>query len=281
MHNIPVYKQFSGEKKIALMDNSTVSFLEKMERYGISATRELLRGYDVIFIPGWVLEEVNASPYRSQYIENLISDGFPIYSIAEDSYAQFVDGEEGNLYKIVNAAVSMLGILKSYLRRNVQKEDPIDIVAYSDWITDMYNNWPLSDINTDTNHKKKKNAGEVSLTILAEIISWYRPESELITVFTQDCDSYNYQTEAHKQLKKVFFDRTPVDVSFKSNDFLLYQMYKNKTITQEKINEVRKDERTVIFTRKRADQSTALVTKKLNNSQYIELLGDGTVQIIF
>ena len=96
MHNIPVYKQFSGEKKIALMDNSTVSFLEKMERYGISATRELLRGYDVIFIPGWVLEEVNASPYHSQYIENLISDGFPIYSIAEDSYAQFVDGEEGN-----------------------------------------------------------------------------------------------------------------------------------------------------------------------------------------
>ena len=79
----------------------------------------------------------------------------------------------------------------------------------------------------------------------------------------------------------MFFDRTPVDVSFKSNDFLLYQMYKNKTITQEKINEVRKDERTVIFTRKRADQSTALVTKKLNNSQYIELLGDGAVQIIF
>lgn len=197
------------------------------------------------------------------------------------SSERFVNGEERNLYKIVNAAVSTLGVLKSYLRRNVQKEDPIDMDAYSDWISEMYRNWPLSDAHTETGREKKKNAGEISLTILAEVISWYRPEAEMITVYTQDRDSYDYQTEAHKQLKKVFSDRTSVDVSYKSNDFLLYQMYKNGTITLEKINEVRKDERVVIFTRKRTDESVALVTKKLDNNQYIELLRDGGAQIIF
>ena len=59
MHNIPTYQQYNGETKIALIDNSTIAFLEKMERCGVTAAKELLRGDDVIFIPNWVLEEVS------------------------------------------------------------------------------------------------------------------------------------------------------------------------------------------------------------------------------
>lgn len=32
MLNIPEYRNYSGETKIALMDNSTVAFLEQVER---------------------------------------------------------------------------------------------------------------------------------------------------------------------------------------------------------------------------------------------------------
>ena len=49
MLNIQDYQSYSGEKKIALMDNSTVSFLEQAERAGIS-TKELLEDYDAILI---------------------------------------------------------------------------------------------------------------------------------------------------------------------------------------------------------------------------------------
>ena len=31
---------------------------------------------------------------------------------------------------------------------------------------------------------KKKNAGEVSITILAEIVSWYYPETKTLTVYS-------------------------------------------------------------------------------------------------
>ena len=55
MLNIQDYQRYSGEKKIALMDNSTVSFLEQVERAGIS-TKELLKDYDAILIPNWVSE---------------------------------------------------------------------------------------------------------------------------------------------------------------------------------------------------------------------------------
>ena len=46
MLNIPEYRNYSGETKIALMDNSTVAFLEQVERAGISE-KELLIGYEV------------------------------------------------------------------------------------------------------------------------------------------------------------------------------------------------------------------------------------------
>lgn len=189
MLNIPTYTQYRGETKIALMDNSTIAFMEQMEHCGDSA-KELLRGYDVIFIPNWVLEEVEDSEYRCRYIESLKADGFPFYAIAEESYADLAEGEEGNLYKIVLAAVSSLAILKSYMRRFVEKQDSLDMAAYSEWISEMYQKWPISNTVTETGRVKKKNAGEISLTILAEVISWYYPGTEMITVYTQDRDSY-------------------------------------------------------------------------------------------
>lgn len=280
MLNIPIYTQYRGETKIALMDNSTIAFMEQMERCGDSA-KELLRGYDVIFIPNWVLEEVEDSEYRCRYIEALKADGFPIYAIAEESYADLAEGEEGNLYKIVLAAVSSLAVLKSYMRRFVEKQDPLDMAAYSEWISEMYQKWPISNTVTETGRVKKKNAGEISLTILAEVISWYYPGTEMITVYTQDRDSYDYQGNAHKLLKEFFNNRMPVEVSYKSNDFLLYQMYRNAMIELERIKEVRRDARVVIYTQKRSDQSVALTSKKLDNDQFIELLQDESIQIIF
>ena len=69
MLNIPEYRNYSGETKIALMDNSTVAFLEQVERAGISA-KELLIGYEVILIPNWVSEEICDSIYRKNFIED-------------------------------------------------------------------------------------------------------------------------------------------------------------------------------------------------------------------
>ena len=111
MLNIQDYQRYSGEKKIALMDNSTVSFLEQVERAGIS-TKELLKDYDAILIPNWVSEEICDSIYRKDYIERLYAAGLPIYSIAEESYADLVIGEDANLFKIVSAAASKLGHLR-------------------------------------------------------------------------------------------------------------------------------------------------------------------------
>lgn len=280
MFNIPRYQRYNGETKIALMDNSTIAFMEQMERMGISA-KEVLRGYNKILIPNWVLEEVQDSVYREQYIENLVAEGFPICSIAEEDYTDFVDGEENNLYHIVYAAVSTLAAMKSYLHRNVEKTDPLDMDAYSTWIKELYNQWPLSSENTESGRIRKKNAGEISLTILAEVFSWYYPMTETITIYTQDRDSYEYQKNAHEQLKTFFSNRGAVDVSYKSNDAILCQMYRNGTVTLSQVRDIRKDDRVIVYTRQRQDKSVALISQKIKSQEFVELIQDDTVQIIF
>lgn len=280
MLNIQEYQSYSGEKKIALMDNSTVSFLEQVERAGIS-TKELLEDYDAILIPNWVSEEICDSIYRKNYIEGLYTAGLPIYSIAEESYADLVNGEEANLFEIVSAAASKLGQLRGYLQRYVKKKDPFEMEEYAVWMNRMYQEWPLPRVTTGSGREKKKNAGEISLTILAEVFSWYYPDSESITVYTQDRDSYDYQKSAREKLNDVFVSQTSVDVSYKSNDTLLCQMFRNGNLSIDQIDALRRDERVVVYTRSHDDKSTALVAKRTDNQQFKDLLQDTNVQIIF
>lgn len=222
MSKIPIYHRYNGEKRIALFDNSAIAFMHQLENKG-HKPEILLHGYDVIFIPEWVVEELNDSAFRVQYIEKLIHAGFSIYMIQESTYSDLMNGEEIYLYEIVKASVSKLGVLMKYLRQNIEKEDLLDLDAYEEWIQIMYSNWPMQELMTKNGRVKKKNAGEISLTILSEIFSWYYTDTEVLTVYTQDADSYAFQKNAEERLKKVFKDTIPVSVTYRSNDAILCQ----------------------------------------------------------
>lgn len=73
----------------------------------------------------------------------------------------------------------------------------------------------------------------------------------------------------------------PVGVSYKSNDFLLFQMFRDSLLDIDQIKEVRKDARVVIYTQVRSDQSVFLSTKKLDNNEFVELLHNQNSQVIF
>ena len=78
---------------------------------------------------------------------------------------------------------------------------------------------------------KKKNAGEVSITILAEVVSWYYPETEALTIYSQDGDTYEFQRKAEASLRELFTLGTPVPVSYKSNDAILCQPFRDWEIS--------------------------------------------------
>lgn len=283
MLNIPEYKEYGGEIQIALMDNSSLAFMHELHRksYPVNETLEV---YDLILIPKWVMEEIKDSPYRSGYVEQLQAQGYPVYWIDETKYGSFVNNEDINLYHIVEAAVSCVSELSRYLRRNVRTEDLIDLPPSEEWMKKLYDEWPIIGRLLPTGRAAKKNAGEISLTILAEVFAWYHNEVNSLTVYTQDTDAYKFQMNAERKLKdnSDFAPAdSPISVAFKSNDFILCQMYREGNLTLDAVRYLRHDDRKLIYTRQQADQSIIYREEVITKEQFTSLIQDTTVQILF
>ncbi len=269
-----------NKKHIALLDTSSISFMQGLEVKGVPSN-DILRDYDLILIPEWVLVEINDAEGRANYLQKLIELGYPIHSIAEEDYSNLSNQEEGNLYQIVLASTYQIGRIKSYLRRFVEKDDMLDMNTYKDWINKLYEEWPIPGQALSSGRRKKKNAGEVSITILAEVVSWYYPETEALTIYSQDSDTYEFQRKAEAGLREIFTSRTPVPVSYKSNDAILCQLFRDGKINIENLGDYRKDIRKITYSKIQDDHSVILVTEVVDNDLFLALVQDTSVHIIF
>ena len=272
--------ELDGKRHIALLDTSSISFMQGLSEKGLQV-EAILKDYDLILIPEWVVTEINDAPGRADYVQKLIDEEYPIYCIEEGTYTDLANGEEGNLYQIVLASTSRLARIRSYLRQYVGKADPLDMDAYRDWIKKLYDEWPIPGETLSNGRIRKKNAGEVSITILAEIVSWYYPETKALTIYSQDGDTYEFQRKAEAELRDVFATRTPVPVSYKSNDAILCQLVRNGNINIDNLGDYRKDVRKITYSKEQDDHSIVLVTELVDNALFAQLVDDETVHIIF
>lgn len=272
--------ELDGKRHIALLDTSSISFMQGLSEKGLQV-EAILKDYDLILIPEWVLTEMNDAPGRADYVQKLIDEEYPIYCIEEGTYTDLANGEEGNLYQIVLASTSRLARIRSYLRQYVGKADPLDMDAYRDWIKKLYDEWPIPGETLSNGRIRKKNAGEVSITILAEIVSWYYPETKALTIYSQDGDTYEFQRKAEAELRDVFATRTPVPVSYKSNDAILCQLVRNGNINIDNLGDYRKGVRRITYSKEQDDHSIVLVTELVDNALFAQLVDDETVHIIF
>ena len=272
--------ELDGKRHIALLDTSSISFMQGLSEKGLQV-EAILKDYDLILIPEWVLTEINDAPGRADYVQKLIDEEYPIYCIEEGTYTDLANGEEGNLYQIVLASTSRLARIRSYLRQYVGKADPLDMDAYRDWIKKLYDEWPIPGETLSNGRIRKKNAGEVSITILAEIVSWYYPDTKALTIYSQDGDTYEFQRKAEAELRDVFATRTPVPVSYKSNDAILCQLVRNGNINIDNLGDYRKDVRKITYSKEQDDHSIVLVTELVDNALFAQLVDDETVHIIF
>lgn len=280
MIEITKITEIGDKRHIALLDTSSVSFMQGLSIKGLQP-EVILNDYDLILIPKWVLTEINDAPGRADYVQKLIDQEYPIFCIEEGAYTDLTYNEEGNLYQIVRASTNQLGRIKSYLRKFIEKADPLDMDAYKDWIKKLYDDWPDTGEKLSSGRLKKKNAGEVSITILAEIVSWYYPETNALTIYSQDGDTYEFQRKAEAELRDVFATRTPVPVSYKSNDAILCQLVRDGKININNISDYRKDVRRMTYSKEQDDHSIILVTELVDNELFARLVSDKTVHIIF
>ena len=284
------YLNSKPNAKTCIIDNNFLDFCTRLKEKDVSII-SLLKQYDVMIIPSWVNVEINDSTIRPAYLQELRDNGINVYIIDETEYIDLANDEELNILYITMYSSSIFTQIYSFINRSIIKNQPYEDLDYefTEWINILYNNWPLSgsEVGLIGNRRiQKKNAGEVSISTLARILSYYFPKLESITLLTFDKDCYNciYDTQYKFNKDDNFKNRDYASITFKSNDLILYELVKNNHYTIDYIKRIIDNIRTprnIKFSRKKEDNSFEERFSNVDNSSLIDIICDDSLHIIF
>ncbi|MDK2787289.1 MAG: hypothetical protein PWP07_514 [Epulopiscium sp.] len=270
--------------KVCILDNNSVEFLTWV-RKSVSPEK-IFSQYDMILIPKWVWVEVCDSENRERYINHLKQIS-KVEIIDEVDYLSLVNYKEVELYYFFLYCCYNVSRLVSFIKRNILKNRPVeDLDPYEQWLTLFYEEG-LDQKRLSNDRIQRKNAGEISIAVLSYILSYYYSESiDTITIFSSDRDTYEFVSKAREMLNKDerFTHRSNTSITFKSNDFLIYEWTRSGYIDEQSIyNFVRnyRQTRRIKFTRKKQDYSIEEQEKLIDNTAFLEMLQDNTLHLIF
>ena len=242
--------------------------------------------YDMILIPQWVWTEVCDSENRKSYINDL-KHYSKVQIIDEVNYLTLVDYKEAELYYLFLYCCYNVSRLVSFIKKNILKNRPVeDLDPYEEWLSAFYEEG-LDQRKLSNGRIQRKNAGEISIAILSYILSYYYSGSiDIITIFSSDRDTYEFISKAKEMLYKDerFKDRSNTSITFKSNDFLIYEWTRLGYIDEHNIDifvQNYRHTRKIKFTRKKQDNSIEEQDKLIDNAAFLEMLKDSTIHLIF
>lgn len=268
--------------KVCIIDNSTITFLDKIK--GTIDSKTIFSNYDYIFIPQWVEVEINDSTYRNQYLQNLISTvkGRTII-VDEMEYNQLCEFKEQYLFDFFLQATKKLAQTHGFLHQ-LKNRNNIEDLEYEKWIIELYEKGFLGE-QLSNGRIKKKNAGEVSICVLANLLAFFfQDHLHSITIFSNDRDTYDYTTSAVENIhKKIMIDVEYTSITYKSNDFIIYELYHKyaNDLAMSIIKEHKKDYKRIKYTRLMKDGSVEEKDKVMDPSEFLNLIKDPQVHIIF
>lgn len=275
-------------KSICIIDNNFISFLLELKKeLDISY---ILSSYDLILIPKWVEVEINDSEYRKSCLEEISKYKY-VYIVDELLYSELYDYRDYALSILFMTSISLMGKERGKLGQFIKSQgEEIDPRLFID---ELYNNILISEEKeTKLGRTKRKNAGEISICVLSHIIRYHYTHIDTITVLSFDADCYDFVNKSKDELyyKKsiypyddnIFKDQRKVSVSFKSNDFILKEMYDlGKDSNMEIIDKVRTNARYVKYTHKKMDGSIEEEKQLMNNEEFKQFIQKTDVYLIF
>ncbi|MCC9293493.1 hypothetical protein ACFHWD_01215 [Clostridium sp. MT-14] len=275
----------STPKKIGILDNNTISFLINVSEY--ICIEKILTNYDLLLIPNWVYEEVRDSKGRVGYIEKIFNKGIKIFVVDERDYEKLINYKTVWLYKFFLYSSYKIGELKSFIKRYIEKGQALEeLEDYQVWLNLLYHNG-FEGKMLKNGRMKKKNAGEISISVLALTMSYiYFKANHTVTILSNDRDTYDFIEFAKLKLSKdsMFIELKESSITFKSNDFIIKESYLNNYINyrQDICSIIRfRDEKRVKYTKNALDTSVEEHDEILSNEAFIENLKDSTFNIIF
>lgn len=278
-------KAFKGKSlNVCILDNNSIEFLTRI-RESITP-KNIFDQYDAILIPRWVWIEVCDSNNRKSYI-NSLKHYSKVQIIDEVDYLTLINYKEVELYYLFEYCCYNVSRLVSFFKKNILKNRPVeDLDPYEEWLT-MFYEQGLDQGKLSNGRIQRKNAGEISIAVLSYIFSYYYSENiDIITIFSSDRDTYEFVSKAKKMLDKDerFKVRNNTSITFKSNDFLIYEWIRSEHINANNIDAFingNRQSRKIKFTRKKQDSSIEEQDKIIDNTVFLEMLKDSTLHIIF
>lgn len=278
------YLSMGKSLKVCILDNNSVEFLTRVNE--IVGPDKIFNQYDMILVPRWVWFEICNSDVRENYVNNLKSYS-KLQIIDEIHYSELVNYREAELYYLFLYSCYNVSRIVSFIKKNILNKGKVeDIDPYEEWLNMLYYEG-LDKKESKDGKILRKNAGEISISVLSYIISYYYEKNvEVITVFSNDRDAYEFISKAKEMLNKheVFKNRNSTPITFKSNDFLIYEWTRNKFIDETNIDDFvtnHRQLRKIKFTRKKQDNSIEEQDKLIDNETFLKMLKDSTLHIIF
>jgi hypothetical protein len=184
------YLSIGKSLKVCILDNNSIEFLTWTQ--GSISPEKIFSQYDIIFIPGWVLVEVCDSENRKNYINDL-KHYSKVQIIDEVDYLMLVDYKEAELYYLFLYCCYNVGRLVSFIKKNILKNRPVeDLDPYEEWLNIFYKEG-LDQRKLSNGRIQRKNAGEISISVLSYILSYYYNRNiDTITIFSSDRDAYEF-----------------------------------------------------------------------------------------
>ncbi|WP_434565074.1 hypothetical protein PQ690_02655 [Thermoanaerobacterium thermosaccharolyticum] len=284
INGLKKYLSMGRSLKVCILDNNSVEFLTWV-RKSVSPEK-IFNQYDMILIPQWVWTKVCDSENRKSYINDL-KHYSKVQIIDEVDYLTLVDYKEAELYYLFLYCCYNVSRLVSFIKKNILKNRRVeDLDPYEEWLNIFYEEG-LDQRKLSNGRIQRKNAGEISISVLSYILSYYyNGNIDIITIFSSDRDTYEFISKAKEMLYKDerFKDRINTSITFKSNDFLVYEWTRLGYIDEHNIDtfvQNYRQTRRIKFTRKKQDNSIDEQDRLIENTAFLEMLKDSTIHLIF
>jgi len=112
-----------------------------------------------------------------------------------------MDYKEAELYYLFLYCCYNVSRLVSFIKKNILKNRPVeDLDSYEECLSVFYEEG-LDQRKLSNGRIQRKSAGEISISVLSYILSYYYSRSiDIITIFSSDRDTYEFVSKAKEML---------------------------------------------------------------------------------
>lgn len=217
--------------KVYILDNNFMNFIQYTIDYkykSLDISKIFPVTDDTLFlITGWTVPEVEDSKYRTDFI-NKLSNTYNVKIFREENFKNLlpeeVEDKDTLIYHFFYPAVKAYERLNSFFNEEIYDRDSKSFICdsnYNVWVQKLYDEWPYEPKKLKSGRDRKEHAPDITIIVLAELISYFNGNADVVVVGTEDIGLTDFQSDADEYLESEIDFVRETFISFKSKNGIL------------------------------------------------------------